>query len=377
MVKGERKMAKKKKQSVDGNSFDQDFDNLKFVQEYSKWKENALGISGESIGVKNIPTLFDFLVVHIIDDNVRANSINRKNGLIGQGGIEGLTAIEDIIEERELRNQDIARIKELAKKIRGYKGMSLDPRLILFTEPKTKRGKKVGTRTLRGHYRTEEYVARRKDGLPAVDSGWYSGTGNPPHWALFGGNSTYASPRGLLEIMEDISDALGKKGEGVKIRDLEIVNLKGKNQVDKMSGIRAIERYFDQLVKKEQFWKGGRLLIDKVRKDFTTQEFKVTPREQSKVRALAGLGTGKDAIAGTIVNFKVTSTALPIIDLVNAALIRAGTNKAPDGYRAWQNKRRTGFDYRKTAKEVYGEDTGRFKPDQKIISKRWAEVLRG
>jgi len=370
-------MAKKKKQSVDGNSFDQDFDNLKFVQEYSKWKENALGISGESIGVKNIPTLFDFLVVHIIDDNVRANSINRKNGLIGQGGIEGLTAIEDIIEERELRNQDITRIKDLAKKIRGYKGMSLDPRLIRFTEPKTKRGKKVGTRTLRGHYRTEEYVARRKDGLPAVDSSWYSGTGNPPHWALFGGNSTYASPRGLLEIMEDISDALGKKGEGVKIRDLEIVNLKGKNQVDKMSGIRAIERYFDQLVKKEQFWKGGRLLIDKVRQDFTAQEFKVAPREQSKVRELAGLGTGKDAIAGTIVNFKVTSTALPIIDLVNSALIRAGTNKAPDGYRAWQNKRRTGFDYRKTAKEIYGEDTGRFKPDQKIISKRWAEILRG
>jgi len=377
MVKGGRKMAKKKKQSVDGNSFDQDFDNLKFVQEYSKWKENALGISGESIGVKNIPTLFDFLVVHIIDDNVRTNSINRKNGLIGQGGIQGLTAIEDIIEERELRNQDITGIKDLAKKIRGYKGMSLDPRLIRFTERKTKRGKKVGTRTLRGHYRTEEYVARRKDGLPAVDSGWYSGTGNPPHWALFGGNSTYASPRGLLEIMEDISDALGKKGEGVKIRDLEIVNLRGKNQVDNMSGIRAIERYFDQLVKKEQFWKGGRLLIDKVRQDFTTQEFKVTPREQSKVRALAGLGTGKDAIAGTIVNFKVTSTALPIIDLVNAALIRAGTNKAPDGYRAWQNQRRTGFDYRKTAKEIYGEDTGRFKPDQKIISKRWAEILRG
>jgi len=377
MVKGGRKMAKKKKQSVDGNSFDQDFDNLKFVQEYSKWKENALGISGESIGVKNIPTLFDFLVVHIIDDNVRTNSINRKNGLIGQGGIQGLTAIEDIIEERELRNQDITGIKDLAKKIRGYKGMSLDPRLIRFTERKTKRGKKVGTRTLRGHYRTEEYVARRKDGLPAVDSGWYSGTGNPPHWALFGGNSTYASPRGLLEIMEDISDALGKKGEGVKIRDLEIVNLRGKNQVDNMSGIRAIERYFDQLVKKEQFWKGGRLLVDKVRQDFTAQEFKVAPREQSKVRELAGLGTGKDAIAGTIVNFKVTSTALPIIDLVNSALIRAGTNKAPDGYRAWQNQRRTGFDYRKTAKEIYGEDTGRFKPDQKIISKRWAEILRG
>ena len=70
MVKGGRNVVKKKKQNIDGNTFVQDFDNLKFVQEYTEWKENCLSISGESIGVKNIPTLWDFLIVHVFE-NIR------------------------------------------------------------------------------------------------------------------------------------------------------------------------------------------------------------------------------------------------------------------------------------------------------------------
>ena len=73
------KMAKKKKgtHNIDGNTFNQDFFNLKFIQEYIDWKDNCQSISGESIGVKNIPTLWDFLIVHIIDDVVRDTSVNK------------------------------------------------------------------------------------------------------------------------------------------------------------------------------------------------------------------------------------------------------------------------------------------------------------
>ena len=372
-----RKPVKKKKNSVQGNTFEQDFDNLKFIQEYSQWKENCLSISGESIGVVNISTLWDFLIVHVFE-NIRAGSVNQ--GRDGQGAIEALEAIEDIIEERELKAVDITLIKELGDTLKKLESSSLDPRLILFTEPVFGKGKnknkKKGTIERRGHYRTPEYVKRqKKGGLPAVPAAWYSGTGNPPHWAIFGGNSTYAKPRGLVDIMVDISDAMGKRGEGISIRNLEINNIRGKNQVDNMSGIRGVERYFDQLIKKEEFWKGGRLLVDKVRKDFATQEFKATPREQSKVRQLAGLGENKEAIAGTVRNFRFTATtALPIIDLVEAALVRAGTKQAGDGYRAWQNARRTGFDYRKTAKEVYGDKSGK-NPERKVIAKSWMNIL--
>jgi hypothetical protein len=380
MVKGGRNVVKKKKQNIDGNTFVQDFDNLKFVQEYTEWKENCLSISGESIGVKNIPTLWDFLIVHVFE-NIRDGSKNK--GRDGEGAIEALEAIEKIIEERVLTPIDILKIKKLATTLKNLQtDDGLNPKDILFTE-KTydKSGKVSGEVERYGHYRTDEYVARRKaagkdDGLDAVPSGWYSGTGNPPFFALFGGNTTYAKPRSLVKIMEGVSDTLGKKGEGVKIRDLELVEAKGRNIVDRMSGIRGIERYFDQVIKKPEFWnEGGKLLVSKLNKDFMAQEFKVTPREQSIVRNLAGLGTGKDSIAGTIMNFRVKqATALPVIDLVNAALVRAGTKKAPNGYRAWQNSRRGGFDYRKTRREKFGEDV-QGNPKAKVISKSWQSYL--
>jgi len=367
-------MAKKKKINVGGNNFNQDFNNLKFVKDYDEWKNNCLSISGESIGVVNIPTLYDFLIVHVFE-NIRPNSVNL--GRDGEGAIEALTAIEKIMDEQVLTNLDISKIRKLANTLKNLETEdTLNPKDIVFTETTYDRAGDVsGERRLAGHYRTPEYVKRSKsqNTLPAVPSGWYSGTGNPPSWALFGGNSTYAKPTGLVEIMEGITDELGKEGTGISIRDLEIVDIKGRNQVDNLSGIRGVEKYFDDIITKEQFWKGGKLLVGKVADDFSAQQFKPTPREQSKVRALAGLGTGKDSIAGIIREFKITSTALPIIDLVNAALVRAGTNKAPDGYRAWQNARRGGFDYRKTRREKFGEGTQ--SPDSKVISKKWQSYL--
>ena len=378
------KMARKKKvHSVDGNSFEQDFFNLKFIQEYMDWKDNVQGISGESIGVKNIPTLWDFLIVHIIDDNVRSTSVNRKEGRIGEGGIEALTAIEEIIQEGVLTKLDIQNIKNLAADLKDLQNSTLDPKLIVFTE-KTydKAGNVKGERDLAGHYRTPEYVKRRNkagkgDGIPAVTSGWYLGGGNPPSFALFGGNAKYASPRSLLEIMEDISDSAGREGRGFGIENLEIKNIKGSNQAERMAGIRSIEVFFDKAIKNKAYWKGGRLLVKKLLSAFNAEVFRVTPREETTVRRLSGLGTGEKSIAGSIreVKFEVGQvSAKPIIDMVNAALVRAGTNKAADGYRAWQNASRTGFDYRKTRREVYGEGTQ--SPDSKLISKKWTDYLK-
>ena len=377
------KMAKKKVHNVGCNSFEQDFFNLKFIQEYTDWKNNVQGISGESIGVKNIPTLWDFLIVHIIDENVRDSSVNRKTGRIGEGGIEALTAIEDIIEEGVLTNIDIQNIRDLAADLKDLQNSSLDPKLIVFTENTyDKSGKVSGTRDLAGHYRTEEYVKRRNkagkgDGIPAVTSGWYLGGGNPPSYALFGGDAKYASPRPLLKIMEDISDSVGKDGRGFGIENLEITNIKGSNQAERMAGIRSIEAFFDKAIKNKVYWKGGRLLVKKLLSAFNSEVFRVSPREETTVRRLSGLGTGEKAIAGSIkeVRFEVGQvSAKPIIDMVNAALVRAGTNKAADEYRAWQNASRTGFDYRKTRKEVYGEDTT--SPDAKVISKKWTDYLK-
>ena len=100
-------------------------------------------------------------------------------------------------------------------------------------------------------------------------------------------------------------------------------------------------------------------------------------KDQQIIRELARLGKRDDpeAIAGKVTEFKLTATALPLLTLVDRALKRKGTNKAPNGFRAWQSDRKTGFDYRKTAREkypdTYQDDDFKLNPDQKVISKMW------
>jgi len=368
---------KKSEENIDGNTFRQEFQNSKFIQEYAEWKDNVQAISGEDMGVVNIDTLWDFLIVHVFE-NIREGSVNQ--GRDGEGTIAALEAIESVIEGESLTILNVMEIKKAAETLEKLKDGTLDPRLILFTEKEyDDNGDVIDTTNLRGHYRTDKYVKRRKAAgskgeLPAVDSGWYSGSGNPPHWAVFGGNTKYAKPRGLLEIMKDISTEVGKEGKNIFIEDLDIQNLKGKNAAQRVAGLSEVEKYFNKVIKNEAFWNaGGRLLVSKVAKDFAAQEFRITPREQTLVRILSGIGVGKDSKAGTIRTVKFSGTALPIIQLVDSALIRAQKKTAPNGYRAWQNARRTGFDYRKTAREKYGPDTKN--PNTKVISKRWQEHL--
>ena len=125
----------------------------------------------------------------------------------------------------------------------------------------------------------------------------------------------------------------------------------------------------------------GKLLINKLRRELQATTFTVKPNEQNPIREIANLGRKeeKDALVGNVISFKLTSTALPMIGLVERALQRANTKKAPNGYRAWQNARRKGFDYRKTAREKFGDsvddEDSQYKPDTKVISKMWQQLL--
>ena len=375
-------MAKKKKnqQNVDGNTFNQDFQNIKSIQEYVAWKDNAQKISGTSIGVANIETLWDFLVNHVTKDVIRQDSINA--GRDKDGTYPSIDFMEQVLERGVLTKADVIQIKLLAKDLEALKDGTLDPRLIVFTEIDYDEdsGEEVGRNKLQGHYRTDKYVKRRKkagkdDGIPAVPTGWYSGSGNPPSFALFGGNETYAKPRALYEILRDISADIGKAGEKVFIDELEVLNLRGRNQVETLAGLSGVEKYFDDAINNAAFWnEGGKLLVNKLQKDFATKDFKITPREQTLIRRISGIGNDKESTAGTIREAKFTSTSTPLIDLINAALIRADKKTAPSEFRAWQNARRGGFDYRRTRREKFGEDA-QGNPDAKVISKRWQEYL--
>ncbi len=374
------KKTKKNEIVVDGNKFIQKFNDIQFVMDYKEWKSHCEGISGSEMGVDdtNIPTLYDFLENHIFN-NVREGSKNAGADDGSNGAVEALSAIEDIMEDRVIYRSDIENIKKLYKRMgqmqdnKGPDGLALDPKLILFTE-KSKRGK----RKLYGHFATPEYIKRKKAKDAnfkgkAVDAGWYSGTGNPPSFALFSdGSSTYAKPKGLLYILDDaIKELDGPKGP----TELELIigRLKGKGAVDKLAGIASVERYFDKAINNNAFWQGGKLRVSRLAKDVATKSFDCSPKEAQI--ALAAMDTPLEKTpAGRIKSFKVELTGTPIILFIKAALERANKKKAGDDYRAWTDKGQ--FDYRKTAKEVYGEDTGRYRPDQKVISKSWIEILK-
>lgn len=383
------KKTKKNEVIIDGNKFSQNFDDIQFVQDYKEWKSNCEGVSGSSMGVDetNIPTLFDFLENHIFN-NVREGSKNAGKDDGSNGAIEALSAIEDILEDRVIYESDVKKIKDLYKRMgqmqdnKGPEGLALDPKLILFTE----KDKKGGKRKLYGHFATPEYIARKKakdKGFKgkAVDAGWYSGTGNPPSFALFSsGSQKYAKPKGLLYILDDAIKALDPKGRkraaggGPLVQnELTIGKLKGPSAIDKLAGIASVEKYFDTAINNDAFWQGGKLRVARLAKDVATKSFAVSPKEAQI--ALDALDTPDEKTpAGTLKTFKVELTGTPIILFIKAALERANKKKGGDGFRAWTDKGQ--FDYRKTAKEVYGEDTGRFRPDQKVISKSWIDILR-
>ena len=169
----------------------------------------------------------------------------------------------------------------------------------------------------------------------------------------------------------------------------EIPDTKNSVEVDSYSGgtdaedidkLSAIEDFFNKVVKDKNYWNaGGRLLVNKVRKELQTTSFNLSNLDQNLIREIANLGSvkEKDGLAGVITTFKLTATATPIITLVDRALKRKNTNKAPNGYRAWQNKTKRGFDYRKTAEEKWGklDSKSKYKPDQKVISKLWQQHL--
>jgi len=381
-------MSKKKKnfQPHKGNKVNQS--EFKFVDEFNTWRQTCQGISGAAMQVKNVPNLYMFLKTHMMN-NIRAGSRNK--GRDGEGAIEFIEFIEAIVDNDLFDSEHEQIIKEQAKTLESYyregsdaggKGPARDPAFILFTEvDKTKTGQKKRPRTVQGHYATEWYAKRNK-GVTKVPDEWLAHVididgfegGNPPHQALFSKVKTkFANPRGLLWIMKQAVEDL----DDMEI-EVDVVKIPTDVDGEDIDGIRSVEIFFNKIVRDNNYWNaGGRLLTNKIRSELKATNFEIKPnaKEQALARKIANLGEEgkKDSLAGTVSG--ITLTALPIINLVDRALKRKNTNKAPNGFRAWQSDRRTGFDYRKTARQKFGEDTGRYRPEQKVISKMWQQVL--
>ena len=379
MVKETKK--KKEFQNHKGNKVKQTQD-FPFIENFNKWRTNCQQISGGDLQVKNIPNLYNMLKNHLKDPYIRGGS--RNDGRDGEGAVQFLNVIEGFVDNPDnlftvQQAQLIARMANTLEKMKdtgkdiGGDTPAYDPAFILFTEkPKSATGETLAVREVQGHYATEWY-AERNEGVSAVPKEWLAGN-NPPHQALFSETATkYAKPKGLLYIMKDAENMEKETDLEVEVDTIP----SGVDEVD-IDEIKSVEDFFNGVIKNTAFWNaGGKLLVNKLRSELQATEFKVKPNEQNPIREIANLGRKeeRDALVGNVISFKLTSTALPIIGLVDRALKRANTNKAPNGFRAWQNARKGGFDYRRTAREKFGEDTGKYSPDAKIISKMWQQLL--
>jgi len=373
---------KKNPSNHNGNKVIQgDGDEFKFVKDYKTWRTHCQGIGSGALQVKHIPNLYVMLKNHM-KGNIRSGSRNNNPSLDGQGAIQFLDVIDSFIDSADLfTNAQAFLIKNMAKTLAAMKDTgkdaggsspAFDPAFILFTEGRTAgTGQRRKGKTVQGHYATEEY-AKNNEGVTAVPADWLAGN-NPPHQALFSETKTqFANPKGLLYIMQDAMELLD---------DLEITAEvdripEGVDAVD-IDEIDSVEKFFGEVIKNAAYWSnGGKLLVNKVRAQLQSTDFPVKPSEQGPVREITNLGKKdeKDAIAGTVTSFRLTSTATPIINLVDRALKRANTNKAPNGYRAWQNTTKRGFDYRKTRREKFGEEA-QGNLDNKVISKMWQQLL--
>ena len=377
-------MVKKTPTSFKGNKVNQ---NLKspFVAEFNKWREHCQRVSNSDMKVKKIPNLYMFLKRHFV--SVRGRS--RNASFEGEGVNELLTVIENAVDNALFTVGNAKIIKQLAVVLKEWEntgsvegeGIAADPAFILFTEKvKGRTGQRLKDKTVQGHYMTEEYAGENK-----VPDEWLSGN-NPPHEALYSKTSgPFSQPRGLLYIMEDATKEFNNQNtDGIADIGVEINSIPAGYDASDFEQLGEIEKYFDSVVRNNALWNtGGRLLDAKLRRDFEAREFILKEKDQAIIRELARLGKRDDpkAIAGKVTTFRLVATATPLITLVDRALKRKGTNKAPNGYIAWQNKTKRGFDYRKTAEEKWGKNTGkgtgrfRYKPDAKVISKMWQTLL--
>ena len=364
---------KKNYQPYKGNQVNQKVKGS-FVQDYNMWRQNCQSVSGETLHVKHIDNLYVMLKNHM-NNNIRTGS--RNAGLDGQGAKQFIDLIEEFVDSGDMFTDATAdMIVEYSKILEAMEGTgekeggpAFDPAFILFTEQDFNRANEpLRERKVQGHYATEWY-ADRNEGTAKVPDEWLAGE-NPPHQALFSETSgPFSQPKGLLYIMQEAAGA-------IKDAELEVIidTIPNNMNAADLDDISAIENFFNKVVREQVYWSnGGKLLVAKVRKELQSTEFRLGRKDQTTIRELSNL-TAKDDPTGMVTTFKLAATATPIITLTDRALKRKNTNKAPNGYRAWQSQTKRGFDYRKTRKEKFGEEA-QGNLDNKVISKIWQQIL--
>ena len=257
-------------------------------QAYTDWKRTSERLKLADIGVpgkghskeggKGSTSLFEHLEFHVHPQKQRPGS-KPQDGVWQRSlqTMESLIQNEDaILDEKEHDN-----LLVFIRRLNAMSNTKGDPRNIPFKNPAAieKKGDKwvvVEWNWVMGHYRTPDYVRKRKrvDGSdneqPPVDSSWYEITGNegggknvarPPMWqAIFSGSKVVNGDKGnlfdegLLKILENFEDSL----EGAYLETVVIDDVGNfEEKINSLSKLTALKTELIKLMNDKSIYRGG------------------------------------------------------------------------------------------------------------------------
>jgi len=296
----------------------------KVTKDIQAWESKCRGLSGASIGVTGRGaegngklSLLDHVLNHV-DESVQRTGAGAKDG-----------SMDIVIKILEIANADHAfkesELRLVDNFIQDLKDVEDDPetnpRNIPFEVPEVvTRDGAESWHTVRGHYRTPEYVEYRKNHTEskseskAVDDSWYDtaeDTAKPPFWqALFARGDGSLVKEGLLPLLERFKEEMEEQ-------ELDKLHVKGKFQREGLENLQPFINALIAILRDQTSYKSDsepfkrlHLNFAQVKRRLQAQEFILTSERESEFVKKV---TGHDDLVGELKSFYVDNISIQLL----------------------------------------------------------------
>ena len=296
----------------------------KVTKDIQAWESKCRGLSGAAIGVTGRGaegngklSLLDHVLNHV-DESVQRTGAGAKDG-----------SMDIVIKILEIANADHAfkesELRLVDNFIQDLKDVEDDPetnpRNIPFEVPEVvTRDGAESWHTVRGHYRTPEYVEYRKNHTDskseskAEDDSWYDtaeDTAKPPFWqALFARGDGDLIDEGLLPLLERFKEEMEEQ-------ELDKLHVKGKFQRQGLENLQPFINSLIAILRDQTSYKSDsepfkrlHLNFAQVKRRLQAQEFILTSERESEFVKKV---TGHDDLVGELKSFYVDNISIQLL----------------------------------------------------------------
>jgi len=331
IIKTEKKKKAPVKDNLDGDSVlvynRKDLERV--INNLKGWLKSTKGLTLADIGItgQKKRTLYEHIDYHVLQEVKRKG----KKTTYGPGVQKYIKLIIKIIAEgKAIQQGELKRVDLYIKALQDVENTpGTNPKNIPFTVPikLDKNNKPTKWGTVRGHYRTPEYVKYRKSKgkkeQAAVDSSWYDftdddngSTARPPFWqALFlpdGDSNDINIQAGLLPL-------LIKFKEESPLQELHKLHVKGKFEREDLQNLEAFIEVLESVLSEQDSYRDtsgtkpfDRLWVNyaQVKRRLQQEEIILETEEESNFVKKV---TGHDDEVGTIKSFYIDDISLGLL----------------------------------------------------------------